>query len=67
MSEKGSKKDWTIRAIDAELVRQLKAQAALEGRSIGAVVADAIRLYLQKKGVKDGTSQVGSKSDNADH
>ena len=35
--------------IDKDLWRQLRAQAALEGRNAGHVLDDAIRLYIQAK------------------
>ena len=39
--------------IDKDLWRQLRAQAALEGRNAGHVLDDAIRLYIQAK--REGT------------
>lgn len=38
--------DTTIRNLDETLYRRIKAQAALEGRNIGALVNEAIRAYL---------------------
>jgi hypothetical protein len=35
--------DTTIRNIDPEAYRQLKARAALEGRTIGEVLSDLVR------------------------
>lgn len=39
--------DTTIRNIDALVYRELKARAALEGRSIGETLSEAIRMYLR--------------------
>jgi len=38
--------DTTIRNLDERAYRQLKARAALEGKSMGEAVSDAIRAYL---------------------
>jgi plasmid stability protein len=40
--------DTTIRNLDEAAYRQLKARAALSGRTIGDVVNDAIRAYLAR-------------------
>lgn len=40
--------DTTIRNLDAHAYRALKARAALEGRTIGDIVNDAIRAYLDR-------------------
>lgn len=40
--------DTTIRNLDEDGYRRLKAHAALTGRSIGEIVNDAIRLYLER-------------------
>ena len=37
--------DTTIRNLDDGAYRELKARAALEGRSIGEVLSEAIRMY----------------------
>lgn len=39
--------DTTVRNLDDNTYRELKARAALEGRTIGEVLSDAIRLYTQ--------------------
>lgn len=38
--------DTTIRNLDAAAYRQLKARAALLGKTVGEMVNEAIRLYL---------------------
>lgn len=40
--------DTTIRNLDDAAYRQLKARAALSGRTIGELVNDAIRAYLAR-------------------
>ena len=47
--------DTTIRNLDEVAYRQLKARAALSGRTIGDVVNDAIRAYLARP--EPGTGQ----------
>jgi len=39
--------DTTIRNLDETVYREAKARAALEGRTIGEVLNDAIRVYLK--------------------
>lgn len=38
----------TIRDLDEELYRAARLRAALEGRTVGDVVSDALRLYLRR-------------------
>jgi len=40
--------DTTIRKLDEQAYRELKARAALDGRSIGELVSEAIRSYLAR-------------------
>lgn len=42
--------DTTIRNLDEDAYRQLKARAALTGRTIGETVNEAIRTYLATPG-----------------
>ena len=42
--------DTTIRNLDKEAYRALKAHAALTGKTIGEVVNEAIRYYLARPG-----------------
>ena len=39
--------DTTIRNLDEEAYRQIKSRAALEGRTLGEAVSEAIRRYVQ--------------------
>lgn len=48
--------DTTIRNLDERAYRRLKARAALEGRTIGAVLNDAIRAYLGRPGPEGRTA-----------
>lgn len=41
--------DTTIRDLDPEAYRRLKAHAALTGKSIGEALNEAIRLYLSRR------------------
>ena len=52
--------DTTIRNLDETAYRRLKARAALEGRTMGAVLSDAIRAYLERN---DPRGRVGSLAD----
>ena len=40
--------DTTIRNLDQNIYRELKARAALAGKTIGQLVNEAIRLYLMR-------------------
>jgi plasmid stability protein len=40
--------DTTIRNLDEDAYRRLKAEAALRGRTIGDLLSEAIRSYLEK-------------------
>jgi hypothetical protein len=40
--------DTTIRNLDETIYRRLKARAALEGRTVGELVNEAIRAYLAR-------------------
>lgn len=51
--------DVTVRNVDDDAYRRLKAQAALEDRKVGEVLTDAIEAYLQE-GPREGS---GSLSD----
>lgn len=50
--------DATIRNLDEEAYRLLKAKAAVEGKSVGEAMNEAIRLYLastrrRKRSIRD--------------
>jgi plasmid stability protein len=49
--------DTTIRNLDETMYRQLKARAALTGKTIGELVNEAIRWYLARP---DGAPKQGS-------
>jgi hypothetical protein len=40
--------DTTIRNLDGRAYRALRARAALEGKTVGAAVNEAIRAYLER-------------------
>jgi len=46
--------DTTIRNLDENAYRELKARAALTGRTIGELVNEAIRAYLARPGAVPG-------------
>jgi hypothetical protein len=52
--------DTTIRNLDETAYRRLKARAVFEGRTIGAVLSDAIRVYLERN---DPLGRTGSLAD----
>ena len=52
--------DTTIRNLDEQAYRALKARAALTGRTIGETVNEAIRAYLARPG---GGTRTGSLAD----
>ena len=47
--------DTTIRNIDEQAYRDLKAWAAKEGKTVGQAVNEAIRAYLAGPGARRGT------------
>jgi plasmid stability protein len=49
--------DTTVRNLDEQAYRELKARAALEGRPIGETLSEAIRVYLRTAPVlpRDGS------------
>ncbi len=51
--------DSTIRNLDAELYRKLRARAALRGMTVGEAVSEAMRAYL----ARPETSKAGSLKD----
>ena len=48
--------DTLIRNIDAPTYRAARARAALEGRSVGEVVTEALRDYLARNSVAENPS-----------
>jgi hypothetical protein len=51
--------DTTIRNLDERAYRELKAHAALTGKTIGEVLNDAIHSYLRRPGVVAGHTSLG--------
>jgi len=47
--------DTTIRNLDVQAYRALRARAVLEGRTVGELVSEAIRVYLVRGPIKSGT------------
>ena len=45
--------DTTVRNIDKDMYRQIMAEAAVVGRTVGDVLNDAMRLYLAQREVKE--------------
>ena len=45
--------DTTIRNIDKEVYRRIKARAAVAGRTVGDVLNDAMRLYLAQPEMRE--------------
>jgi len=50
----------TIRNIDEKAYRAIKAQAALEGRTVGELLNEAIRSYLARAGSMPKTGSLRS-------
>lgn len=47
--------DTTVRNLDEQAYRALRARAVLEGRTVGDLISEAIRGYLRRGEVKRGT------------
>ncbi len=50
--------DTTVRNLDEQAYRALRARAVLEGRTVGELISEAIRCYLQRGAVKRGTASL---------
>jgi len=46
--------DTTVRNLDEQAYRELRARAVLEGRTVGELISEAIRIYLRRGAVKKG-------------
>ena len=46
--------DTTVRNLDEQAYRELRARAVLEGRTVGELISEAIRSYLASRAVKRG-------------
>jgi hypothetical protein len=47
--------DTTVRNLDEQAYRALRARAVLEGRTVGELISEGIRCYLGRAAVKRGT------------
>lgn len=52
--------DTTIRNLDEDAYRRLKARAALTGKTVGEAVSEAIRAYLAGPGSLERTVNLGA-------
>ena len=50
--------DTTIRNLDEQAYRALRARAVLEGRTVGELLSEAIRGYLGRTAVKQGKTSL---------
>ena len=50
--------DKTIRNIDARAYRALKTRAAAQGKSVGEVVSEAIKVYLARPAPRAGAASL---------
>ena len=52
--------DTTVRNLDEQAYRALRARAVLEGRTVGELISEAIRGYLGRRAVKQGMTSLRS-------
>ncbi len=50
--------DTTVRNLDEQAYRALRARAVLEGRTVGELISEAIRGYLGRSAPKRGTASL---------
>ena len=50
--------DTTIRNLDEQAYRALRARAVLEGRNVGELISEAIRGYLGRGAIKRGRASL---------
>jgi plasmid stability protein len=50
--------DTTVRNLDEQAYRMLRARAVMEGRTVGELISEAIRNYLGRGAVKRGTASL---------
>jgi plasmid stability protein len=50
--------DTTVRNLDEQAYRALRARAVLEGRTVGDLISEAIRSYLARTSVTSGTGSL---------
>ena len=55
---KGYKMDTTVRNLDEQAYRMLRARAVLEGRPVGELISEAMRSYLARGPVKRGKASL---------
>lgn len=51
--------DTTIRNLDEAIYRSAKARAVLEGRNLGELVSEALRLYLERSADRRPSGSLG--------
>jgi hypothetical protein len=50
--------DTTVRNLDEQAYRALRARAVMEGRTVGELISEAIRGYLGRGAVRRGTTSL---------
>lgn len=50
--------DTTVRNLDEQAYRALRARAVMEGRTVGELISEAIRSYLARGPVRRGTASL---------
>jgi plasmid stability protein len=50
--------DTTVRNLEEQAYKALRARAVLEGRTVGALISEAIRSYLERSTIKRGTASL---------
>jgi plasmid stability protein len=50
--------DTTVRNLDEQAYRALRARAVLEGRPVGELISEAIRSYLGRPALKRGKTSL---------
>jgi hypothetical protein len=50
--------DTTIRNLDPDAYRALRARAVLEGKTVGTLISEAIRVYLTRVPMRKGSSSL---------
>jgi plasmid stability protein len=58
MCYKWYKMDTTVRNLDEEAYRSLRARAVMEGRTVGELINEAIRAYLARTGQPKRTASL---------
>jgi Ribbon-helix-helix protein, copG family len=50
--------DTTVRNLDEQAYRALRARAVREGRTVGELISEAIRSYLERPALKSGKTSL---------